>query len=72
MYGGDPYMQYLQKWEAEYLINRKPKDNESNINADQTTNAQHAAHSIRKLQGWEAGLEPITDQDLADGFKDTF
>jgi hypothetical protein len=64
MYGEDPYMQYLQKWEAEYLMNRKPKDNKSDNNADQATNAQHAADLIRKLQGWEAGLEPFTDQDL--------
>jgi hypothetical protein len=64
MYGEDPYMQYLQKWEAEYLINTKSKDNKSDINVDQTTNAQHAADLIRKLQGWEAGLEPFTDHDL--------
>jgi hypothetical protein len=59
-------MQYLQKWEAEYSINRKCKVNESDINVYQTTNAQHAADLIRKLQGWEAGLEPFTDQDLED------
>jgi hypothetical protein len=49
-------IQNLYEWEAEYLIG----------NIGGKTNPQHNADLIRKLQGWENGLDPFTDQDLED------
>jgi hypothetical protein len=34
------------------------------------TNAQQAADLICKLQGWETGLEPFTDQDREEAFNE--
>jgi hypothetical protein len=62
MYSGDPVNQNLYEWEAEYFISRKSKSNVGK------TKAQHAAELIRKLQGWESGLEPFTDEILEEVF----
>jgi hypothetical protein len=58
MYSSYPVVQNLYDWEAEYLLKGETKCNVGK------TNTQHPADLIRKLQGWETGLEPFTGQDL--------